>query len=150
MKLQVKRFWPNDQCVQGVLYVNGAAECYTLEDPVREVEGQPVTEWKVVNQTAIPLGSYEVVIDYSERFKRPMPHLLNVPGFEGIRIHSGNTANDVSGCILVGVKRVNDYVLAEAHIAFDALMLKLNQAVIDADKIEIEVTDSGDGGLGAG
>src|SRR3990167_10769228 len=98
----------------GQMFVDGAKQCETLEDPVREVEGAPVTNWKVKSDTAIPRGRYRLVVDRSEKFSKRasakaghpvdvlMPHLLNVPGFDGIRIHSGNTEKDVEGCILVG------------------------------------------------
>ena len=75
--------------------------CWTLEDVVREVPGEPVEAWKVKGQTAIPRGTYAVRVTRSSRFKADLPILLNVPGFEGIRIHGGNTAADTEGCILV-------------------------------------------------
>jgi len=75
--------------------------CWTLEDIVREVEGHPVAMWKVKGRTAVPRGTYCVRVTYSNRFKTSLPLLLDVPGFEGIRIHGGNTASDTEGCILV-------------------------------------------------
>lgn len=82
---------------------------YTLEDVVREQRYQDGTlvdpaKWKIAGQTAIPAGTYAVVLDYSTRFGRIMPHILGVPGFDGIRIHGGNTAADTEGCILVGTQ----------------------------------------------
>ena len=75
--------------------------CWTLEDVVREVPGEPVEAWKTPGETAIPRGTYAVRVTRSSRFKADLPILLNVPGFEGIRIHGGNTAADPEGCILV-------------------------------------------------
>ena len=75
--------------------------CWALEDVVREVPGEPVEAWKVKGQTAIPRGIYTVHVAYSNRFKTDLPLLLDVPGFEGVRIHGGNTAADTEGCILV-------------------------------------------------
>ena len=75
--------------------------CWTLEDVVREIPGQPVTAWKIKRETAIPRGAYPIRVTYSNRFKTALPLLLDVPGFEGIRIHGGNTKADTEGCILV-------------------------------------------------
>lgn len=80
----------------GNLLANGKMFCYTLEDKVRKPG-----EAKVFGETAIPAGRYEVLITMSNRFKRLMPLLVNVQGFEGIRIHSGNTSVDSHGCVLV-------------------------------------------------
>lgn len=84
--------------------VNGRHLCYVLEDVVRQREGEPVSAWKVKGETAIPTGRYEIVIDMSTRFGKLMPHLLNVPGFDGIRIHPGNTEVDTEGCLLPGTE----------------------------------------------
>ena len=75
--------------------------CWTLEDVVREAPGQPVAAWKVKRETAIPRGTYPIRVTRSNRFGVDLPLLLDVPGFEGIRIHGGNTAADTEGCILV-------------------------------------------------
>lgn len=75
--------------------------CYTLEDAVREVQGQPVAAWKARGRTTIPYGSYGLVVTMSVRFGKPLPLLVDVPGFAGVRIHGGNTAADTEGCILV-------------------------------------------------
>lgn len=80
----------------GNLLANGKMFCYTLEDKVRKPG-----EAKVFGETAIPAGRYEVIVDMSNRFKRLMPRLLNVPGFEGIRMHGGSTSVDSHGCVLV-------------------------------------------------
>ena len=75
--------------------------CWTLEDVVREIPGQPVAAWKVKRETAIPRGTYPIRVTRSNRFGVDLPLLLDVPGFDGIRIHGGNTAADTEGCILV-------------------------------------------------
>lgn len=75
--------------------------CWTLEDVVREIPGQPVTAWKIKGRTAIPRGTYPMCVTRSNRFGVDLPLLLDVPGFDGIRIHGGNTAADTEGCILV-------------------------------------------------
>ena len=102
MKLELKRFEFGTDWTIGKLFMDGKLVCFTLEDKVREVEGQPVETWKVAGKTAIPKGEYQVIIAFSNRFQAPRPHVLNVPGFAGIRIHTGNSSGDTEGCILVG------------------------------------------------
>lgn len=77
--------------------------CYTLEDRVREVPHESVKNWKVPGQTAIPRGKFRVLKTMSQRFGKHTLHIMDVPGFAGIRIHAGNTAADTEGCVLVGM-----------------------------------------------
>lgn len=102
MKLTLKRIAFGDTYTIGKLYDENQFICYTLEDKVREVAGEPVESWKKQNETAIPTGVYPVTITMSTRFRTRLPLLLNVPGFTGIRIHTGNSSKDTEGCILVG------------------------------------------------
>lgn len=103
MKLLLKRIFKGETYTIGKLYIDGKYFCDTLEDKVREV--------KIKNETAIPVGTYKVIVNMSPRFKRLLPRLLNVPGFEGILIHRGNTDKDTSGCILVGENKVKGKVI---------------------------------------
>lgn len=127
LKLVRKNF--TEECTIGVLSVDGKTECFTLEDKVRAV--------KVHGKTAIPTGIYEITITYSDKFKKPLPLLLNVPNFAGIRIHPGNTAADTEGCILVGRSMVKDKI-TESRKAFAALLAKI-EAALKKEKIFIEV-----------
>lgn len=102
MKLILKRVAFGEDYTIGKLFVGDRFICYTLEDKVREVIGEPVSSWKVQDKTAIPMGVYPVTITMSTRFRIRLPLLMNVPGFSGIRIHTGNSAKDTEGCILVG------------------------------------------------
>jgi len=90
----------------GKLYVNGKYFCDTLEDRDRGLrQGMPlwdIQKLKVMHETAIPIGTYKLIVNVSPKFGRLLPRLEGVPGFEGILIHRGNTAKDSSGCILVG------------------------------------------------
>lgn len=89
----------------GVLFSDGAYLCWTCEDEIREVSGRAVSEWKVAGQTAIPAGDYAIIVTFSQRFQQRMPLLVGVEGFEGVRIHPGNTAVDTHGCLLPGMAR---------------------------------------------
>jgi hypothetical protein len=102
MELLLKRVQFGEDFTLGKLYHDGQFICYTLEDKVREVIGEPVSAWKVAGQTAIPAGVYNVIITMSTRFKIRLPLLMDVPGFSGVRIHTGNSSADTEGCILVG------------------------------------------------
>ena len=109
----------------GCVFVDGHFACFSLEDQIREIPGQPVESWKVTGQTAIPQGRYRVVITASQRFGRPLPLLVDVPGFDGIRIHPGNTMADTEGCILVGKDRQAGRLL-QSRVAFEALFAQLS------------------------
>ena len=78
---------------------NGKKLCDTLEPIWRNYDGG---ELKIPKKSAIPEGTYRVVTTYSLRFRKYLPLLVGVPGFEGVRIHAGNTSRDTEGCILVG------------------------------------------------
>lgn len=105
IKLLVKREFFAETYTIGKLYVDGVYFCDTLENPVRP------NGVKIPNETAIPYGTYEVIVNFSPKFKRILPRLLNVPMFDGILIHRGNSVKDTSGCILVGENKVKGMVL---------------------------------------
>lgn len=104
----------------GKLYINDRYFCDTLEDTDRgltqSMTEQQIGSKKVYGETAIPTGTYRIIISYSNKFKKQMPLLLNVPGFAGIRIHSGNTEKDSLGCILVGKNKAVGKVLESRDI----------------------------------
>lgn len=110
MELILNRIAKKATYTIGKLYVNGTYLCDTLEDKDRgltkEMSIKEITSKKVYGETAIPTGKYQVIMSYSNKFKKVLPLLLNVPGYAGIRFHSGNTANDSLGCILVGQNKV--------------------------------------------
>ena len=116
MEVLIDRAWKKDGYTISRLYVNGELfGCNTLEDADRglrqDMQLEEIKKKKVYGKTAIPRGSYECVYTYSNRFKKMLPLLLNVKGFEGIRIHSGNSAKDTEGCILVGLNLKKGMVL---------------------------------------
>jgi Family of unknown function (DUF5675) len=135
MKLLLIREPSGEKCTHGKLYVNGVFECFTLEDVDRKLEqgGE-----KIYGRTAIPRGSYKVIINFSQRFKRDLPLVLNVPGFTGIRIHAGNTAEDTEGCVLVGSSR-GDQRVNNSRVAFNKLFDQLDEAYAANESITLEV-----------
>ena len=125
----------NDKAAIGKISIDGVFECYSLEDRVRP--------HKIPGETAIPAGAYRVVIDFSNRFQRFMPHILDVPNFTGIRIHPGNTDQDTHGCILVGQThnlQGQDYI-GQSRLAFDALFAKLEAARARGEEVSLVITD---------
>lgn len=132
MKLLLRRDEQGESHTYGKLYIDGKYECETLEDAVREK--------KIPGHTAIPTGTYKVIISYSPRFKQQMPLLLNVPNFIGVRIHSGNTDADTEGCPLVGKyrgKHKGKPAILNSRIAYKAMFAKLESA---SKKEEITIT----------
>jgi hypothetical protein len=119
MKIEVKRLHRTENSTIGELTIDGKFECYTLEDKERDV--------KIKSETAIAKGTYKVIINQSNRFKRLLPLLINVPNFEGVRIHPGNSNHDTEGCILVGMNRSVDYI-TKSRKAFDSLFKKMQKA----------------------
>ena len=120
MKLTVKRHPSSKESTIGELYVDGQFQCYTLEDITREGK-------KVAGTTAIPKGTYKVLITMSPKYKKLLPLIVDVPGFDGVRIHSGNVSKDTEGCILVGTSMGVD-VINNSRVAFEALFEKLKTA----------------------
>jgi hypothetical protein len=103
MELLIKRLWKTDSYSGGKLWINGKYFSFTIEDADRglsdNMDVKDILKVKKQNITAIPTGRYQVAMTYSNRFKRYMPQVLGVKGFEGIRIHVANKATDVEGCI---------------------------------------------------
>ena len=124
MLIEVKRFEFKDTHTVGKMYVDGVYECYTLEDAVRNGT-------KVIGKTAIPIGTYKLIIDASTRFKQDMPHILDVPDFTGVRIHAGNTSADTDGCILLGSTWAGKDFIGNSKIAYKKFFdkLKANKTV---------------------
>ena len=111
MELILQRTRLRDDYTTGQLYIDGEYFCFTLEDKVREENGVPVEKWKVKGETAIPQGFYELGVEHSPRFGSGTITIKRVPGFDFIRIHTGNSSKDTEGCILVGYKVSGDHGL---------------------------------------
>ena len=105
--------------------------CSTMEPRRRDLS----REKKVKGQTAMPSGTYEIKFSPSAKFNRMMPYLVNVPQFEGIMFHPGNTLKDTAGCILVGERCNNGLTRSKHH--FEQLMQLLKEHKDEAMVIEI-------------
>ncbi|MCA9776239.1 MAG: hypothetical protein KC800_05965 [Candidatus Eremiobacteraeota bacterium] len=144
MKLNLKRFASLRDYTKGILYVNDEFECFTLEDEYRAV--------KVYGETRIPDGTYEIVlrtegthhINYTKKFgkvfHKGMLYLKDVPNFQWILIHIGNTDRDTAGCILVGSKLDKDNgTLLESTRAYKDLYPQVSNALLRNEKVTITI-----------
>ena len=136
MKLRLERGASKYGATIGQLFIDSQEECWILEDEDRHLEDNP--DAKIHGRTCIPRGVYQVVITPSNRFKRELPLLVDVTGFEGIRIHPGNTSEDTEGCLLPGRTRT-DRTVGESRAAFQALFDKIKTALDSGDTVSIEV-----------
>ena len=151
MEVIVTRIFKGETFTIGELTVNGEYICDTLEDKVRPLPDMcPYTsknescncKEKVYGKTAIPNGTYELKLTYSNKFKKILPEILNVPHFLGIRIHTGNSASDSEGCILVGKwDGVTVNWISNSRDCFTKLMDLLNN-VSDKESITITIKDA--------
>lgn len=146
MELLLTRIAKKDKYTIGRLYIDGVYFCDTIEDKDRGLlQNTPlytIQSIKIQDKTAIPLGRYKVAMNIvSKRLSKKafyrqyasggkVPRLLNVPGFEGILIHTGNTAEDSSGCIIVGKNKKVGMVL-DSTVTFIQLYRKLQSATND-------------------
>jgi hypothetical protein len=141
MKLKLKRTECGKKATLGAISINDKHECFCIEDMDRQLEINP--DAKVMHETCIPRGTYQVIITYSNRFKRELPLLVDVPGFEGIRIHPGNTDADSSGCILPATSWGRDGnanpIGGNSREAFRRLFEKIEAALDAGQSVEIEI-----------
>ena len=134
MNIELNRITRKLSYTIGRLFVDGKYFCDTLEDRCRDLD----KEKKVMNETAIPEGTYEVIVNVSARFKRKLPLLLDVPHFSGIRIHRGNTDKDTSGCILEGENKQPGRVINSTLYEL-RLTEMVEKAMLTGEKITIRV-----------
>lgn len=143
MELTLKRETFTEDSTIGTLTINGVKECFILEDKDRGLtDAMPLAEivgTKVYGKTAIPYGRYEIDWTMSARFKIFMPILLRVKGYEGIRIHKGNTAIDTLGCLICGTLKKSNMV-TESTMATKKLYDKIESAKKQGQKIYITIT----------
>lgn len=153
MKLRVERRWKKETYTIGVLFVDGVRFCETLEDKDRGLKQTDPLSYikarKVYQETAIPTGTYDVSMDtispkysasswYWKLCQGKVPRLLNVPGWEGVLIHTGNTALDTAGCLICG-RNTKVGQLTESKVTYEKLYKKMKAAYEKGEKISIEI-----------
>lgn len=123
---------------EGKMYIDGVFECFTVEDADRGLEAGGK---KVQDKTAIPRGTYKVIMSMSPRFKKVLPEVLNVPGFTGVRIHAGNNSRDTEGCIIVGSvnDRMDDDWVGGSKVAMSRLLPKITDALAVKQVVTLEI-----------
>lgn len=141
MKLTLQRRFRGETYTIGTLFIDGVRFCDTLEDTDRDTNRNGVFdggERKIAGMTAIPVGTYAVVVNVSPRFRRELPRLLNVPSFEGVLIHRGNTPGDTAGCILVGENREKGRVINSTPYELE-LTFRIKAALAADESCTIEI-----------
>ena len=125
------RFQLDPDVTLGEVTIGGKHICWTCEDAEREV--------KIMHETCIPRGRYKIIRTFSNRFQVTMPLLVDVPGFEGIRIHPGNTAANTDGCILPGLVTWAKGV-GESQLAYREVLKWLDAIEQQGKEAWIEIT----------
>ena len=143
MELRLERKYRSSKYCIDKLYINGKYFSDALEDPDRGLTDsmslEEIKRIKVKGDTCIPYGTYNVTITYSPRFKKNLPLINNVKGFEGIRIHSGNTPQDTEGCLLLGFNRVKGQVV-DSRITVSKFITQIQQALNKGEKVIMTIT----------
>jgi len=144
MNLTLQRLPSEGGATIGKLYIDGVFACHTLEDEVRELPGAPVGDWKIKGATAIPAGRYRVTLEHSGRFGPDTLTIHDVPGFQYIRMHAGNTAADTEGCPLLGMQATATALVHGTSRPAVALVKSQVHAALDAgDEVWIDVANAG-------
>ena len=140
MKLKVVRETKTDISTIGSLFINGEFFCYTLEDKDRGLKQSDtllfINAKKIFGLTAIPSGNYKLIVNQSPKFKRLLPRILDIKGFDGVLMHRGNTADHSLGCILIGYKKGENSIFESSKAETD-LVDKLMKHNAEIHTIEI-------------
>ena len=143
MELRLERKYRCSNYCIDKLYINNEYFSDALEDPDRGLTDtmslEEIKKIKIKSNTCIPYGTYNITITYSPRFKKNLPLLNNVKGFDGIRIHSGNTPQDTEGCLLPGFNKVKGQVI-DSRVTTDKLIAQIQQSLNKGEKVTITIT----------
>ena len=147
MKLDVVRTQFGEDATNGMLFVDGVFECFTLEDEIRDV--------KVKGETAIPYGEYKVEFRtvggfdtkyqarYGKTWHKGMLWVKSVPGFQFILIHTGNTDSHTAGCLLLGetqqdLDKGKDGFVGGSGDAYKKFYPKCRDALLAGEEVTIK------------
>ena len=151
MLITIDRKYKKDTYTISNLYIDGKWFCNALEDKDRGLKQtdslSTIKARKVYGETAIPSGKYIIAMNvvspkfasntfYKRVCQGKVPRLLNVPGFDGILMHCGNSALDSYGCILIGLNKIKGKII-QSRETFEKLYKVMNQAYKKGEKIEI-------------
>jgi hypothetical protein len=145
MELILERKIHNPDSTEGNLYVNRKWFCHVIEDKIRAKPGKWNKKLKVYAKTAIPYGTYPVMVTWSPKFRRQLTAILNVPDFEGIRIHSGVNERSSAGCPIIsyinddGPKGIKNAVINDPKAMND--LVKLVEKAQKTEKVRIDIVD---------
>ena len=140
MKLTVMRCSSQGGATIGKLFIDSVFACYTLEDEIREVLGQPVAQWKVKGATAIPAGAYRVSLENSPRFGPDTLTINDVPGFDYIRMHAGNSPADTEGCLVLGMRATAVSIVGGTSRPAVAMVTRVvRQALARGETVQIHI-----------
>lgn len=142
MELVVERNWKKTNYTIGNFFINGKKICNSLEDRDRgltqSMSLESIKRIKQFGETAIPTGTYNVRITYSPKYKRDMPLIENVKGFDGIRIHSGNTPKDTLGCLLLG-KNTEVGKITQSRATCEIVYKEIQNALDRGEKVTLTI-----------
>ena len=138
MEITVKRTDFTEKSTISDLSIDGQFVCYILEDKDRQGDNPWDSSMKIPKETAIPKGTYEVAVTFSNHFQKMLPLIMGVPDYEGVRIHSGNRPKDTEGCLLTGTHKAPDSVIGSRE-AFDKIFPMVQEA-IKTEKVFITIS----------
>lgn len=136
MHIKAHRNYFTDNTTISNVTVDDHFVCFFLEDKDRKLEDGGT---KVYGKTAIPRGFYDIKMDYSPKYKKNMPHILDVPQYEGVRIHPGNEEKDTEGCLLPGMSYKKDWV-SESNKAYELLLSMMINAWQAGENVTLEIS----------
>lgn len=143
MKFNLIRKYFTEYSTIGELFHDGKFICFILEDKDRMLDSfwdiERIKKEKIYGRTAIPTGEYVIEWTYSNKYQKAMPQVMNVKGYEGIRIHSGNTSEHTMGCLLPGTTMTTDNVQRSKEATMKLYNI-IKLAIDNRETVTIKIT----------